>query len=111
MGKGLFQRLEGPWLVQHGEGKTSGGPKRSLPVPAGRLLRRWSEALHTVVHDWRTRDNRWEMKEQRFLLHIRKTFFSIRIIRQWNRLPRKTVPSPSLEVFKIKLAKAPSHLL
>ena len=107
----LGGEAEGAQLVQPGEGKTLGEPSRSLPVPVGRVLRRWSQALHTVVYDGKTRDNRHEMKEPRFLLDIRKTFFSVRIIRQWNRLPRKTVPSPSLDVFKIKLAKARSHLL
>lgn len=107
----LWGDAEGAQLVQLGEGKTLGGPNRHLPVPVGRLLRKWSQALHTVVHDGRTRDNRHEMEEERFLLEIRKVFFSIRITRQWSRLPRKTVPSPSLEIFKIKLAKGLSHLL
>lgn len=56
-----------------------------------------------------TTNIRW--KKERFLPDISKIFFSIRIIRQWNRLPRKTVPSPSLEILKIKLAKGLSHLL
>lgn len=51
------------------------------------------------------RDNRHELKQQRFRQDIRN-IFSPSTSRQVHRLPRETVQSPSLEVFKTQLGKA-----
>ncbi|KFW70549.1 hypothetical protein AS28_01919, partial [Pygoscelis adeliae] len=42
---------------------------------------------------------------------IRKKFFTMRVVRQWNRLPREVVDAPSLEVFKARLHGALSNLV
>ncbi|KFU97920.1 hypothetical protein N339_06630, partial [Pterocles gutturalis] len=52
-----------------------------------------------------------KLKEGRFRLDIRKTFFTLRVVRQQNRLPREAVDAPSLEVFKARLDEALSNLV
>jgi len=69
------------------------------------------EGLFTRAHSGRTRGNGFKLKEDRFRLDVRKKFFTMRVVRHWNRLPREAVDAPSLEVLKTRLEGAWSNLV
>ncbi|KGL91082.1 hypothetical protein N301_01738, partial [Charadrius vociferus] len=55
--------------------------------------------------------NGFKLEEGKFRLNIRKKFFTLRVVRHWNRLPREVVDAPSLEVFKARLDMALGNLV
>ncbi|KFR03233.1 hypothetical protein N306_07300, partial [Opisthocomus hoazin] len=52
-----------------------------------------------------------KLQEGRFRLDIRKKFFTMSMVKHWNRLPREAVDAPSLEVFKARLDGALRNLI
>ena len=58
------------------------------------------------------RGNGFKLEEGRIRLGIRKKFFTVRVVRHWNRLPSKVVHASSpLEAFKARLDGALSNLV
>lgn len=69
----------------------------SVQVPDRRL---YSGGLFSRVRSKRMNENGLKLLQKRFGLDIRQHFFTGRVARHWNRLPRELVKSPSLEVSK-----------
>lgn len=55
-----------------------------------------------MVPGSRIRDNSLKLKHAKFRLHVRKTF-TLRVTKHWNKVPRETVDSPFLEIFRTHL--------
>ena len=67
--------------------------------------------LFEWVDNSRTRGNGFKLKEGRFRLDVRGKFFTRRVVRCWNRLPREVADAPSLEVFRFRLDGALGSLV
>ncbi|GAB0186695.1 hypothetical protein GRJ2_001134800 [Grus japonensis] len=73
--------------------------------------RKDGEGLFVREYSDRTRGNGFKLKEGRLRLDIRKKFFTVRVVRHWNWLPREAVAAPSLEVFRARLDGALGNVI
>ena len=56
-----------------------------------------------VVCGDRMRGNGHKLEHRNFCTNMQNNFFTVRVMKHWNRLPREVVDSPSLEIFKTHL--------
>ena len=70
---------------------------------AFQYLKKGWERLFSSVYCYRRRGNGFKLKEGRLRLDVRRKFFAIRVVKQWNSLLREVVDAPSLETFKVRL--------
>ena len=73
--------------------------------------RKVGEGLFIRVCSDIMRGNGFKLEESRFRLEIKKTFFTVRVVRHWNRLPSEVVVTTSPEAFKAGLDGALSNLV
>ena len=108
------QRAGAPPLQREGAGLEKGRLWGDLTAAFQYLKRAYKQGrspLFERVDNNRKWGNGFKLKEGRFRLDVRGKFFTMRVVRCWNRLPRQAVDALSLEVFKVRLDGALGSLV
>ena len=106
----LWGKAERVGAVQPGEEKAVVRPSSGLSVPEG-VYRKNGENIFIRACCDRTRSNGLKLREVRFRLDRRKKYFTVRVVKHWDRLPGEAVEDPSLETFKARLDGALSNVI
>jgi len=69
------------------------------------------DRLFSMVCCDSTRGNGFKLKKEILRLDIKKTFFTVRLVRHWHRLPQEVVDAPSLETAEVRLGRTLSNLM
>ena len=83
----LQGQAERAGAVQHGEEKALRDLRAAFQYLKGGCKKEGDRLLSRGCCD-RTRGNGFQLKEGRFRLDMRKRFFTVRVVRQWHRVPR-----------------------
>ena len=93
-----YQKAKREGTAQLGEKKAQGGLTNVYKYLKGGCKEDGARLFPVVPSD-RTRGNGHTLKHKKCCLNVRKHCLTMRVV-LWNKLPRETVESPSLEIFK-----------
>ncbi|GAB0184658.1 translation initiation factor IF-2-like [Grus japonensis] len=90
------------------EEKSMYGPNTCLQLPKGELQRRQNQTfLRLAQQEDKRQQSQAAIRE--ILTGYKEEFFTVEVVKRWNRLPKEVVKSPNLDIFKTQLVKTPHN--